>query len=71
MYNPDSKNEVPDLLESLQKRGISLAKLEAILGLPVRSTNRWNQGNCTASVVALLRIVTKYPHILDDLKKGF
>ena len=60
-----------DLIQKLATRNISMAWIERCLALPQRTLHRWKNGSCTASDLALLRIIDTFPWILDVAKQGF
>jgi hypothetical protein len=59
------KESVDLVLGWLSKAGISMAYLERALSLPPRTVARWKSGGCSASGLALLRIVRTFPWILE------
>lgn len=52
------------LIESLADDGVSMAYFERALGLSPRTLTRWKAGECSASSLALLRLVRTYPWLL-------
>lgn len=59
------------MLDALVQRGITNAYFERSLGLPVRSVARWKKGEFTSSALALLRLVSTYPWLLDVANKDY
>jgi hypothetical protein len=59
------------ILEWLGEVGISMAFVERALRLPTRTVARWKAGECSASGIALLRLVRRYPWLLEVAAAGF
>lgn len=59
------KESVDALVGWLHGAGVSMAYLERALSLPPRTVARWKAGGCSASGLALLRIVRCFPWVLD------
>jgi hypothetical protein len=53
------------MLDWLSEADISMAYMERALGLPARTVARWKAGVCSASGIALMRVVRAYPWILE------
>lgn len=64
-------NLVQNILEELNKKGISMASFERVFELPVRTLTRWKNGDFSSSVLALLRIVKTYPWIIEVAENRF
>jgi len=59
------KSSVATMLDKLNQKGYRFAYIERALGLPQRTTARWKKGEVSASSVALMRVITTYPWILE------
>jgi len=66
----DQKSIAP-ILEWLGAYGVSMAFIERALRLPTRTVARWKSGECSASGIALLRLLRTYPWLLDVAASGF
>ena len=64
------RNEIRVILAELKSQNITGARVERILGLPKRTIPRWKRGQGTASGLALLRMVNKFPWMIDDIDKS-
>jgi hypothetical protein len=62
---------VASMIDELSRRGFSMAYLERALELPQRTLARWKTGECSASAVALLRILRTYPWIGRVAESGY
>lgn len=65
------KKFLSDLIQNLAARNITMAWIERCLAIPQRTLHRWKKGKCTASDLALLRIIDTFPWILEVAKQGF
>lgn len=59
------------ILEWLNTSGVSMAFMERALRLPTRTVARWKSGECSASGMALLRLLRTYPWLLEVAAAGF
>jgi hypothetical protein len=55
----------------LHSFGVSLAAFERAFGLASRTTNRWKTGEYSASSLALLRSVHRFPWLIKVADSGF
>lgn len=66
------KISVENMLESLSNKGYNLAAIERALELPQRTISRWkNTGELSSTGLALLRIISTYPWILNVAQNKF
>ncbi|MGD0679745.1 MAG: hypothetical protein ABSC94_30540 [Polyangiaceae bacterium] len=65
------KASVPLMLEQLGNNGSSMAYIERSLGLPARTLARWKADGTSAGPVALLRMVTTFPWLLEVADNGY
>jgi len=63
--NNISKNKVNEIITEVSSLNISMAQFERTFSLPKRTLARWKQGHCSASGMALLKLVQTYPWLLD------
>lgn len=59
-----NRSSVKAMVEQLEKRRITMAYMERVLGLAPRTIARWKTGEISAAGLALLRIVRTFPWIL-------
>lgn len=59
------------MLQHLAEAGISMAYLERALRLPARTVARWKSGNVSASGLALLRVVRRFPWVVEVAASRF
>ncbi len=64
-------NLVKQLLETMHSMGITMAMFERVFELPTRTLTRWKNGDFSSSALALLRIVTTYPWIIEVAENKF
>lgn len=64
------KTSVPRMLELLGAHGMSMAYIERALDLPVGTAVRWKAGECSAAALALLRIITTFPWVVEVAESG-
>jgi len=62
---------VENILANLNDQGYSMAYMERSLDLPQRTMMRWKTGECSASSLALLRLVRTYPWLLKVAESRF
>jgi DNA-binding transcriptional regulator YiaG len=62
---------VRQILENMNNAGISMAMFERVFELPARTLTRWKNGDFSSSSLALLRIVTTYPWIIEVAENKF
>lgn len=62
---------VKSILEKLNQAHISMAMLERVLELPVRTLTRWKNGDFSSSSLALLRILITFPWIINVAEQKF
>lgn len=60
-----------NILENMSNVGITMAMFERVFELPTRTLTRWKNGDFSASVLALLRIVATYPWIIEVAERKF
>jgi len=65
------KASANSLIESLAADGISMASFERALELAPRTLARWKSGACSASSLALLRLVRTFPWLLQVAEESF
>lgn len=58
-------NSVGSLLHYLEHHGVSKPYLESVLGIPQRTFKRLQEGEYSATAVALLRVIRIFPWIPD------
>ena len=63
--------QLKKMLEDMNKAGISMAMFERVFELPTRTMTRWKSGDFSASVLALLRLVTTYPWLINVAENKF
>ena len=68
---PALDESVRNMLATLTNNGNTLAYMERVLELPVRTMSRWQTGEYSASALALLRIITVFPFVLHVAEKNF
>lgn len=59
------KQSVNTMLDSLVEGGIKMAYLERAFELSPRTTSRWKAGGCSASSIALIRIIRTFPWMVE------
>jgi transposase-like protein len=64
-------NLVKKTLDDMNSMGITMAMLERVLELPIRTLTRWKNGDFSASALALLRILATYPWIIEVAEHKF
>lgn len=62
---------VKDSIECLSKMNISMAYLERVFELPIRTLTRWKNGDFSSSAIALLRLIVTYPWIIKVAEHKF
>jgi len=62
---------VKNILDNMNKAGITMAMLERVFELPSRTLTRWKNGDFSASTLALLRIIATYPWIIRVAENRF
>lgn len=62
---------VEHMLNHLDEAGFSMAYLERALRLPARTMARWKTGQCSASGLALLRLLRTFPWLAEVAESGF
>lgn len=62
---------VQKMLASLKEQGLSMAHLERALGLAPRTAHHWKNGTFSAGTLALLRLVTTYPWLIELARLDF
>ena len=65
------KQSVVSMLDSLSESGVKMAYLERALELSPRTSARWKNGECSASSLALIRIINTLPWLLEVADAGF
>lgn len=65
------QKSIASILEWLGAAGVSMAYIERALRLPTRTVARWKSGECSASGIALLRLLRTYPWLLDVAASSF
>ncbi len=65
------QKSIGSILEWLGASGVSMAFIERALRLPTRTVARWKSGECSASGIALLRLLRTYPWLLEVAGAGF
>ncbi len=62
---------VKNILDDMNKVGITMAMLERVFELPSRTLTRWKNGDFSSSTLALLRIIATYPWIIGVAENKF
>ena len=62
---------VKNILDDMNKAGITMAMFERVFELPSRTLTRWKKGDFSASTLALLRIVATYPWMINVAENRF
>lgn len=62
---------VKNILDDMNKVGITMAMFERVFELPSRTLTRWKNGDFSASTLALLRIVATYPWMVNVAENKF
>ena len=62
---------VKNILDDMNKVGITMAMFERVFELPSRTLTRWKNGDFSSSTLALLRIVATYPWIISVAENRF
>lgn len=62
---------IENMLGYLNNDGHTMAYMERALDLPQRTMMRWKSGECSASSLALLRMVRTYPWLLKSAESKF
>ncbi|HSW70051.1 MAG TPA: hypothetical protein VLI69_07890 [Gammaproteobacteria bacterium] len=62
---------VKDILDDMNKVGITMAMFERVFELPSRTLTRWKNGDFSSSTLALLRIIATYPWIIGVAENRF
>lgn len=62
---------VKNILDDMNKVGITMAMFERVFELPSRTLTRWKNGDFSASTLALLRIVATYPWMINVAENRF
>ena len=65
------KASVPLMLEQLARSNCTMAYIERSLSLPTRTLARWKIEGTSAAAVALLRMITTFPWLLDVADNGY
>lgn len=62
---------IKNIIENMNKAGITMAMLERVFELPSRTLTRWKNGDFSATTLALLRIIATYPWIIKVAENRF
>jgi predicted RNA-binding Zn-ribbon protein involved in translation (DUF1610 family) len=62
---------VKNIIDDLNKKGITMSFFERVFELPIRTLTRWKTGDFSAASLALLRIVKTYPWITKAAEYRF
>ncbi|WP_131778374.1 hypothetical protein [Legionella bozemanae] len=65
------KELVKNIIDNLQHSGISMALIERVFELPIRTLTRWKNGDISASGIALLRIISTFPWTIEIAEQRF
>jgi hypothetical protein len=65
------RDSIKNMIDYLSDRSINMAYFERSLQLPQRTLMRWKKDGCSASSIALLRIVRTYPWVLKVADESF
>ena len=66
-----TRESVRQMIDGLGNQGVTMAYFERALRLPQRTLARWKTGECTASAIAVLRLVSTYPWLLSVAEASF
>ena len=62
---------IKEILDGFNRSNISMAMLERVFELPVRTLTRWKNGDFSSSGLALLRILATFPWIISVAEHKF
>ncbi len=66
-----TRESVRRMIDGLGNQGITMAYFERAMRLPQRTLARWKGGECSSPGVALLRLVSTYPWLLEVADDSF